>query len=176
MITLDEDFSILGARVGNDFSAQLDFGQDFSGDGFADIAVSSPNALRADNFDERGTVDIIFGRPDDITGGRAVTITQIQDRGVLHIEGLAVEKKLGGPRFVGDNNGDGNADLAMSGRNGPDFDSFIIFGGTTLEDGTDTALESQARDINVFDGSTFAPLNQPITKWAARPFRMAMTC
>lgn len=90
-----QGFAILGARVGDRFGDSVDFGQGFNDDGFDDIAVSASNALSSDNFSERGTVDIIFGRADDITEGRAVTISQIQDRGVLHIEGPAGNSNLG---------------------------------------------------------------------------------
>ena len=90
-----QGLAILGARVGDRFGDSVDFGQGFNDDGFDDIAVSASNALSSDNLSERGTVDIIFGRADDITEGRAVTISQIQDRGVLHIEGPAGNSNLG---------------------------------------------------------------------------------
>ena len=159
-----QGFAILGAQVGDDFGSSVDFGQDFNDDGFDDIAVSAFNALSSDNFSERGTVDIIFGREDDITEGRAVTISQIQDRGVLHIEGPAGFSNLRAGRFVGDINGDGAADLSVSASYGSDLDTFIVFGGATLEDGTDIANESEPTAINLFAGSAFAPLTQPITE------------
>lgn len=159
-----QGFAILGAQVGDRFGGSVDFGQDFNDDGFDDIAVSASNAHSSDNFSERGTVDIIFGRADDITEGRAVTISQIQDRGVLHIEGPDGNSNLSAERFVGDINGDGAADLSVNARNGSDFDTFIVFGGATLEGGTDTANESETTSINLFAGSVFAPLTQPITE------------
>ncbi len=52
----------------------------------------------------------------------------------------------------------------MSARNDSDLDTFVVFGGATLEDGTDTANESETTAINLCAGSAFAPLTQPITE------------
>jgi Ca2+-binding RTX toxin-like protein len=83
---------------------------------------------------------------------------------VLHIKGPEVDSNLSSPTFIGDINGDGAADLTVSAYNGFKLDIFIVFSGAMLEDGTDTANESEATAINLFAGSVFAPVTQPISE------------
>ncbi len=159
-------FNVFGGRVGDEFGEDIAFGQDFNGDGFADIVVGAPLTDRSGNFVGRGEVSIILGRPEDPTGGAVRTINQIDGNGVIQIGGIATNSLFGtAVSYVGDINGDGFADISAVGRdaNG-DFGEFIVNGAATLEDGVATTLETDTVAINVFASSTFAPLNARLTE------------
>ena len=165
-LTAPQGFTVFGGRVGDRFGGSIDFGQDFNGDGFSDIAIGAPNAVRASNFDQRGEVSIILGRADDPTGGRVRTIEQIKDNGVIQFQGVSIDSELGRfVEFVGDINGDSFDDLAILGGDANEDDQiFVVNGGGTLEDGVATAQEGASVIINVFGGSAFSPVNAPITE------------
>lgn len=161
-----DGFTIFGSGGKSRFGEDVAFGEDFNGDGFDDIAVSTPIFQpRIGNAGfGRGEVHIILGRTDALQNNR--TIKQHEDSGTIHFTGISSISSLGKQlEYAGDINGDGFADLV-----GTDFSGdqgnrlFAIFGGATLENNVATTLESEAVAINVFNGSAFAPLNAPITE------------
>lgn len=166
----ENGFQVFGGRNSDRFGQSVAFGEDFNGDGFSDIVIGAPEADRLSSRVEYGEVSILLGRAEEPTNGALKTITQLIGDGVISIDGRSFrenrDKELGRDvNFIGDIDGDGFADVAITARaeNGVS-EVHVIFGLPTLQDNSGTAVESGTTEFNVFADAKFAPLNAPITK------------
>lgn len=98
---------VLAANSVSDmFGGQLAYG-DFNGDGYSDLAVSSPNAPRQ-GVTNAGTVHAFYGSATGITAVNNQMWSQAGD-----VEGALEDDHFGDALTVADFNGDGYDDLAV---------------------------------------------------------------
>ena len=115
-------FEIPGAEAGDRMSHAVAGAGDVNGDGFADVAVTAPEADGG-----AGAAYVVFGSPAGFPG--AVQVSTLNGNTGFKIEGNpGSQAELGSAVSGGDVNGDGLADVIVGKSNGGPGSTFVVFG------------------------------------------------
>ncbi|GAA2086712.1 FG-GAP-like repeat-containing protein [Actinomadura alba] len=157
LITQDTDGIPDTAESYDYFGWELASG-DFDADGFADLAVGTPDeAIDGDGDGNEevgaGSVTIVYGSPSGLVPQRSQLFTQASP-GVPGDPGW--NERFGNSLVTGDFNGDGRADLAVGSPNDQDGRQWsgsvtILFGGAQGLSGTDAQLLANEEDPYAYD-------------------------
>ncbi len=108
---------------GDRFGAGLE-AADFDGDGYDDLVVGVPSDDLERAGDDRGSIEVLYGGPEGLQAGRAVTFDHSTTGSITQPSGF-----FGAAMAAGDLDGDGYADLAIGAPLGNSGDVGILYGG-----------------------------------------------
>ncbi len=118
-------FTMLGDDFMDDMADSRGFAGDVNGDGFDDIIAGAPGANRNDVETDTGSVYVVFGRSGAMPASS--DITRLNGSDGFQVFGTQPEDQTWVAAGVGDVNGDGLADIAITDPRG----TYILFGRST---------------------------------------------
>ena len=136
--TLDgsDGFRIDGAAAGDESGTAVSIINDFNGDGFADLLISSPDFDIATSTSEEGAAYVVFGQAS--APASVVNLANLNGANGFRLNGVGSGDQAGDEvSALGDINGDGIADLVIGapyadlGEAGDEGAAFVVFGSTT---------------------------------------------